>query len=75
MKLIVIFMLPPDSLDVPQELKALQCSEQTKLEYFVPQHRYQAAGFCSFQLINYLAKLQNEMIESSWIKADEYGTR
>ena len=71
-KCVIVFILP-DSLDVQQELKHLPCSEQTQLEHFIPHQ--QGPGICSLKLINFLVKLQNEMIESSWKKADEYGTR
>lgn len=66
-----LFLL--DSLDVPQEFKRQLSSEKAKLDYFIP-HK-EGAGVCSLQLINFLVKLQNEMIETSWKRADEYGTR
>ena len=57
---------------MPQEYK-IDFSKQLSVDHFIPHER--GAGVCSVQLVNFLAKLQNELLEVSWGTADVYGTR
>ena len=61
--LIIIVVL---NVTVPPEYTTVEMTPQQSLEYFLPMK--EGKGVCSVALATYLAKLQNDFIESSWGK-------